>query len=351
MERCTLASSCMLHMGVDSGFVRTRAHVRPSRCGLTWFTASVMLVCSSFAVRRHKERHPHIGHGCCCSCPAPGRHPASPSHSNHGRHCLQTRWEKATHRFYCEAHTLDLKKAFTPKRRFPVERRDLFGVAQRLHTATCNTHTHTQSKWTGLQNLLCLRWGIFKGSGFSHAATLRMWPRCVIKVSVSSLHNPIKAFLSHTHYVTIAHTATQHFFWWLLWFLLAQIGTKDNSQTTGRRWTQPAQFSLLTSSSVFLSVSPTPKCLQSLAVDDGAAARLWKEWGSVRLHTQQEKEMGLTNHCFLVPFEEQSVFHRDRPSTTAGEPEAWTEPADSCLMIQNMEPQSTTRQDNKAEPK
>lgn len=33
-------------------------------------------------------------------CLAPGRHQASPSHFNYGWHCLRTRREKATHRFY-----------------------------------------------------------------------------------------------------------------------------------------------------------------------------------------------------------------------------------------------------------
>lgn len=86
--------------------VRARSCTRPSPflCQPPWFAASSKLVCS----QRHKERR--LTHRTWMLCPAPGGHQASPSHFNCGWHCLKTRREKATHRFYWEAHTHYLKR-------------------------------------------------------------------------------------------------------------------------------------------------------------------------------------------------------------------------------------------------
>lgn len=94
----------------------------------------------------------------------------------------------------------------------------------------------------------------FKGSAFSHAAALRVSPRCVIKFSLSSLEKSSnkKTFVSRTlpaRVSSIAPKVPDSF-----WITLKQ---ENNSQTTGWRWTQPAQSSL----AVFLTVRLTPHCL------------------------------------------------------------------------------------------
>lgn len=73
-------------------------------------------------------------------CPAPGRHQASPSHFNYGWHCLKTCREKATHRFYWEAHTHYLK-GFTAQKLFPVEA----GIYLRWRGDALLTHIHAAS--------------------------------------------------------------------------------------------------------------------------------------------------------------------------------------------------------------
>lgn len=96
---------------------------------------------------------------------------------------------------------------------------------------------------------------------FSHAATFWMWPRCVIKVSVLSLQKAlIKGFLSDAvHSACLCQHARASPFPQQIpdfcWLTLQE----DKSQTTGWRWTQPAQSSLRMS--VFLTVRLTPHCL------------------------------------------------------------------------------------------
>lgn len=101
-------------------------------------------------------------------CPAPGRHQASPSHSNYSWHCLKTCREKATHRFYWEAHTHYLT-GFTALSIFPAERRRFIWYGTEMH---CDTHTHWQKAredfrhWRRLEPLTCLKWGISKAVHF-----------------------------------------------------------------------------------------------------------------------------------------------------------------------------------------
>lgn len=157
---CMLVSGCMFNMGVDS------------YCLSTFVPADIIysIVPAGLQAEAQRGAAPHQT-WLLLLCPAPGRHRASPSHFNYGWHCLKTCREKATHRFYWEAHTHYLK-GFTAQKIFPVEtgiylerRRDARWHTLHTHKHT-QTHTHKTSgknfwQWQGLKHLTCLRWGVF----------------------------------------------------------------------------------------------------------------------------------------------------------------------------------------------
>lgn len=199
-------------------------------------------------------------------CPAPGRHQAPPSHFNYGWHCLKTRREKATHRFYGEAHTHYLE-GFMALKLFPLWRRGFIWYGAEMH---CDTRMCTQQvgkkfrHWRGLEHLTCLR------------CFQRQWVfPCCCPLNVTQMcHQSIcvkpnkRLFVSHgTWHLPVPPLPARaspllkkipDFCWLRLWH-------EDNSQTAGWRWTQPAQSSLLPSYSL-------PVCLSYCQADSPLSA-------------------------------------------------------------------------------
>lgn len=88
------------------------------------FLVSADVIYGIVRAASHKERQLPCQTRLLLPCPAPGRHPASPSHFNYGWHCLKTRRGRGHTRVFIEkpTHTLP-KKGFTVQKLFPAEAR------------------------------------------------------------------------------------------------------------------------------------------------------------------------------------------------------------------------------------
>lgn len=129
------------------------------------FLVSADVIYGIVRAASHKERQLPCQTRLLLPCPAPGRHPASPSHFNYGWHCLKTRRGRGHTRVFIEkpTHTHYLKR-FYGAETFPRGGEDLF--ARRAHGASGKKIPDADEAF---KHLICLR-RLTKGASFSHAA-------------------------------------------------------------------------------------------------------------------------------------------------------------------------------------
>lgn len=142
--------------------------------------------------------------------------------------------------------------------------------------------------WLGLEHLTCLRCSIFKRRWvFPCCCPLNVTQMCHQSVCLKLTKGSNKKPFCLVQYMTFAcmdFPSSSDRFSDFCWLSLQQ---EDNSQTTGWRWVQPAQSSLLLPACLSFSPSgwlPTvcsgflPLCPWQLS---HAWALMWKEWGSL----------------------------------------------------------------------